>query len=121
MTEPRVRSPIPVEPGMDNQDRRRDDDGAAAAGALNQRGAGMLADLAVADARRAGLLDGRKVEHVSFRLPKALVEAAQRETGIRSKTELGIASFSMLAQPDPAVAFQVANFGLLGEDFDLEY
>jgi hypothetical protein len=53
------------------------------------------------DARRAGLLDGDKTEHVSFRAPRALVEAARRETGIDSPTELGILALATLAQPDP--------------------
>jgi len=39
------------------------------------------------DARGAGLLDGGKTEHVSFRAPGALVETARREIGINSPTE----------------------------------
>jgi hypothetical protein len=34
------------------------------------------------EVRRAGLLEGEKTEHVSFRAPPALVEAAKREAGI---------------------------------------
>jgi hypothetical protein len=95
--------------------RARPNDTAPTAAAEN------LAGLAVEDAREAGLLEGEKTVHLSFRLPIALLEAARRETGLTSKTELGIAAVSMLARPDPAVAFQVANFGALGVDFDLEY
>jgi hypothetical protein len=59
----------------------------------------------VEEARQAGLLDGDRAEHLSFRAPSALVEAAKRETGIRSTTELGIAALAALAQPDPVAAF----------------
>ncbi|MBV9747834.1 MAG: hypothetical protein JO157_03360 [Acetobacteraceae bacterium] len=89
--------------------------------------AGMLvpqissADLAVADARKAGLLDGERSEHMSFRAPKALVEAARQQAGITSTTELGIAALAMLAQPDTASAFLLATRGKLGSDHDLEY
>jgi hypothetical protein len=48
------------------------------------------AAVALEDARRAGLLDGDKTEHVSFRAPLALIEAAKRESGVASPTELGI-------------------------------
>ena len=56
-------------------------------------------------ARSAGLLDGERAEHLSFRAPAALVAAAKRETGIQSTTELGIAALAVLAQPDPVAAF----------------
>lgn len=35
----------------------------------------------LAEAQRSGLLDGEKSEHISFRAPPALIEAAKRETG----------------------------------------
>jgi hypothetical protein len=60
---------------------------------------------ALEEARQAGLLDGDRAEHLSFRAPSALVEAAKRETGISSTTELGIAALAALAQPDPVAAF----------------
>ncbi len=56
-------------------------------------------------AREAGLLQGERAEHLSFRAPAALVAAAKRETGIESTTELGIAALAALAQPDPVAAF----------------
>ena len=65
----------------------------------------LVADMFVGDARSAGLLDGERAEHLSFRAPSALVEAAKRETGIQSTTELGIAALAALAQPDPVAAF----------------
>ena len=64
-----------------------------------------VAVVVVEEARRAGLLDGDRTEHLSFRAPSALVEAAKRETGISSTTELGIAALAALAQPDPVAAF----------------
>src|ERR1700728_1521740 len=73
------------------------------------------------DARRAGLLDGDKTEHVSFRAPRALVEAARRETGINSPTELGILALATLAQPDPVAEFLKRTKGALGLGHKLDY
>ncbi len=73
------------------------------------------------DARRAGLLDGEKTEHVSFRAPPALVEAAKREAGVSSTSELGVLALAMLARPDPVAAFFRRTEGQLGPDHDLEY
>ena len=73
------------------------------------------------DARRAGLLDGDKTEHVSFRAPRALVEAARRETGINSPTELGILALATLAQPDPVAKFLKRTKGALGLGHKLDY
>jgi hypothetical protein len=57
------------------------------------------------EAHRAGLFDGEKTEHVSFRAPPALVEAAKREAGISSTSALGVLALAMLARPDPVAAF----------------
>jgi hypothetical protein len=73
------------------------------------------------DARRAGLLDGDKTEHISFRVPRALVEAARRETGIDSPTELGILALATLAQPDPVAEFLRRTKGALGLGHKLDY
>jgi hypothetical protein len=73
------------------------------------------------DARRAGLLDGDKTEHVSFRAPRALVEAARRETAINSPTELGILALATLAQPDPVAEFLKRTKGALGLGHKLDY
>ena len=73
------------------------------------------------EARRAGLLDGDKTEHVSFRAPPALVAAAKREAGVKSTSELGVLALAMLAQPDPVAAFFRRTEGQLGSDHDLEY
>jgi hypothetical protein len=73
------------------------------------------------EARRAGLLEGEKTEHVSFRAPPALVEAAKREAGINSTSELGVLALAMLARPDPVAAFFRRTEGRLGLDHDLEY
>ena len=59
----------------------------------------------LAEVRRAGLLGGGETEHVSFRAPPALVEAAKRETGVNSPTDLGILALAVLAQPDPVAEF----------------
>jgi hypothetical protein len=73
------------------------------------------------EARRAGLLDGEKTEHVSFRAPKALLEAARRESGVTKPTELGLLALAMLAQPDPAAKFLTETRGALGPDHQLDY
>jgi len=73
------------------------------------------------EARRTGLLDGDKSEHVSFRAPPALIEAAKRETGVSSTSELGVLALAVLAQPDPVVAFFRRTRGRLGKDHSLEY
>ena len=73
------------------------------------------------EARRAGLLDGDKSEHVSFRAPPALVEAAKREAGVSSTSELGVLALAMLARPDPVAAVFRRTEGRLGPDHDLEY
>ena len=76
---------------------------------------------ALEEARRVGLLDGERTEHFSFRAPRALVEAAKRESGVMSPTELGILALAMLAQPDPAAAFLKRTRGRLGEAHTLDY
>lgn len=73
------------------------------------------------DARRAGLLDGEKTEHLSFRAPKALIDAAKRESGIKSPTDLGILALATLAQPDPVAAFLRRTHGKLGTSHTLEF
>ena len=73
------------------------------------------------EARRAGLLDGGKTEHVSFRAPKALIEAAKRESGATKPTELGILALAMLAQPDPTANFLKETRGKLGAGHRLDY
>lgn len=73
------------------------------------------------EAERAGLLAGERSAHVSFRAPPALVEAAKRETGVSSTSELGVLALAMLAQPDPIAAFFRRTEGRLGPDHDLEY
>ncbi len=73
------------------------------------------------EARLAGLFDGEKTEHVSFRAPPALVAAAKREAGVSSTSELGVLALAMLARPDPVAAFFCRNEARLGPDHNLEY
>ncbi|HLL32111.1 MAG TPA: hypothetical protein VK403_14065 [Allosphingosinicella sp.] len=77
--------------------------------------------LSVAAARRAGLLDDDASEHLSFRAPKRLVDAARRESGLSSTTELGIVALTMLAEPDPVIKYLKRTRGALGEDAELDY
>jgi hypothetical protein len=73
------------------------------------------------EARRAGLLDGDSTEHVSFRAPRALIEAARRESGATKPTELGLLALAMLAQPDPLASYLKKTRGKLGADHQLDY
>jgi hypothetical protein len=86
-----------------------------------RKAAATNASVVLDEARRAGLLDGEKTEHVSFRAPKALIEAARRESGATKLTELGILALAMLAQPDPAANFLKETRGKLGADHKLDY
>ncbi|KUM25569.1 hypothetical protein AU467_25675 [Mesorhizobium loti] len=94
--------------------------GGTATGVRRKAGRATAA-VALEDARRAGLLDGDKTEHLSFRAPKALVEAAKRESGIESPTDLGILALATLAQPDPVASFLARTQGKLGSGHKLEF
>ncbi len=76
---------------------------------------------AMDEARAAGLLDGGDKEHISVRVPRALLAEAHRLTGLASATELVTAALALSAQGDPVADFMDANFGKLGKDFQLEY
>ncbi len=78
------------------------------------------AAVAMEEARRAGLLDGDRTEHVSFRAPKAMIEAAKRESGATKPTELGLLALARLAQSDPTAKFLKATRGKLGADHQLD-
>jgi|SRR5690348_10592743 hypothetical protein len=84
------------------------------------RGDNALHASILEEARRAGLPAGDKTEHVSFRVPPALVEAAKREAGISSTSELEVLALAMLARPDPVAAFFHRTEGRLGPDHDLD-
>ena len=83
--------------------------------------AGSPAAMALEEAREAGLLEGGGTRHVSFRAPNALVEAALKQAGVSSTTELGLSALALMAQPDPAAAFLKRTRGRLGADHTLEY
>ena len=94
-----------------------------AAKVVRSGASGKLTSISIVmeEARRAGLLDGDKTEHVSFRAPKALIEAAKRESGATKPTELGLLALAMLAQPDPTAKFLKETRGKLGADHRLDY
>jgi hypothetical protein len=73
------------------------------------------------EVRQAGLLDGEATEHISFRAPKALVEAAKRETGATKPTELCLLALAMLARPDPVAEYMKKTYGALGPDHTLDF
>ncbi len=81
-----------------------------------------LAHMAIFEsAKEAGLLEGERTTHVSFRAPPALVEAAMKESGVTSPSELGILALAALAQSDPVSAFMCKNRGSLGKGHKLDY
>jgi hypothetical protein len=84
------------------------------------RGPNPLHASILKEAQNAGLLTGEKTEHVSFRAPPALVEAAKREAGISSTSELGVLALAMLARPDPVAVFFRRTEGRLGPHHDLD-
>lgn len=88
----------------------------AATGKLSPASAALLDEV-----RAAGLLEGDKTQHVSFRATPALVEAAMRRSGATSMTELGVLALALLAQPDPVADFMKATRGELGADHTLDY
>lgn len=73
----------------------------------------------LATARERGLLGGEKTAHLSARVAPALLEAAMRETGITSPTELVEYALAALAAPDPVAEIMKRSFGELGPDHDL--
>lgn len=79
-----------------------------------------LALTILAEVGEAGLLNDA-TEHVSFRVPKALVEAAKKNTGLASMTDLGILALAALARPDPVVEVMKRTRGKLGRQHRLEY
>ncbi len=79
-----------------------------------------LAGSLLEEARQAGLLNDT-TDHVSFRAPRALIEAAKRETGLQSTTELGLVALAILARPDPVAQALRRSRGVLGPSHTLEY
>jgi hypothetical protein len=50
-----------------------------------------------------------------------LIEAAKRETGLQSTTELGLIALATLARPDPVAAAMRRVRGTLGPSHTLDY
>lgn len=110
------------QPGPETRPKKRSRRLSAPAGVAAMPSAPMSVHASVLEeARRTGLLDGDKSEHVSFRAPPALIEAAKRVSGVSSTSELGMLALAMLAQPDPVAAFFRRTRGRLGKDHMLEY
>jgi hypothetical protein len=91
------------------------------AGVVASNLSNLNAMAALKEAERAGLLDGEKDAHVSFRAPKALIEAARRRSGAKGMTEMGTAALAMLAREDPLAEYLLKNRGILGPDHALEF
>ena len=81
----------------------------------------LSAVTALQEARNSGLLVGEKDAHVSFRAPRALVEAAMRRSGVKGMTDVGTIALAMLALEDPVAGLMKATRGALGPDHTLEY
>jgi hypothetical protein len=67
-------------------------------------------------AAQHGLLEGDKTAHVSVRVNPALLDAAKRETGIASTTDLVEYALAYLATPDPVAGIMAETYGDLGPD-----
>ena len=80
-----------------------------------------IASSVMEEARSAGLLDGEATEHISFRAPKALVDAAKRESGMTRSTELCLFALVMLAHCDPVAEYMQKTYGALGKGHRLDY
>ena len=74
----------------------------------------------IGEAREAGLLDD-KTGHARFHAPRALIEAAKRETGPRPATEPGLAALTLLTRPDPVTAAMKRTRDALGPSHTLEH
>jgi hypothetical protein len=83
--------------------------------------ASRAAAAAMDDARAMGLLEGGDKDHVSVRVPRALLAEARRQTGIESATDLMTAALALAAQSDPVAEFMEKTRGIFGKDFQLEY
>ena len=103
----------------EGSERRKTSPGRPARVALESSSPAHVAVLE--EARAAGLLEGERSEHVSFRAPPALIEAAKREAGLQSTTQLGLLALALLARPDPVVSAMRRTRGRLGRDHRLEY
>ena len=114
MAKPKAARPGGSKRGL-AQARRR------ARAALGSSSPGLAHAAVLEEARAARLLEGAMSAHVSFRAPPALIEAAKRETGVTSTTELGLLALALLAQPDPVVSAMRRTRGRLGADHQLEY
>jgi hypothetical protein len=70
---------------------------------------------ALEDSAKAGLLDGEPTQTLSLQVPLALIDAAQRESGVLALEDLGLVALALLAQPDPVANFLHDTRGKLGE------
>ena len=71
-------------------------------------------------AAEQGLLQG-ETEVVRGRMPKTLVSAAKKNTGIKSQTELIRLGLETLANQDNYGAWLISQSGTVSPDIDLEY
>lgn len=70
-------------------------------------------------ARSNGLLDGPRTEMVRGRMPKKLVAAAKRRTGIRSETKLIETALANLAVAEDYMSWLWTLRGTIPRDIDL--
>ncbi|HTW69763.1 MAG TPA: hypothetical protein VME47_07755 [Acetobacteraceae bacterium] len=77
-----------------------------------------LATSLLAEARQAGLL-GKQMMRVE--VPKALVEAAKRESGLQSTNDVAVLALTILARPDPVAAVMRRNRGKVRKDHMIEH
>ena len=72
-------------------------------------------------ARQTGLLRGARTEVVRGRMPKALVQKAKANSGVRSDTKLIEMALANLATADQYVDWLLSQRGTVSKELDLEY
>lgn len=90
-----------------------------AARRMRSRGVGgatlMGLRAALQEAAKGGLLDGETTQPITLQAPAALIDAAQRESGVQDLGDLVLVALALLAQPDPVANYLHDSSGTLGE------
>jgi len=74
---------------------------------------------AFVELERSGALAGARSQKLSTRVDPGLIEAARRQTGLRSDSDLINAALAVIAAGDDFGAWLVGQAGRLPEDFEL--
>lgn len=72
-------------------------------------------------ARQTGLLSGGRTEFIRGRMPKALIDKARANSGVKSDTELLEVALAALAVADDYPDWLLSRRGTISKDIDLEF